>query len=361
MPRSLLVISAVPDDRPSTSTLVAFVDELRRRPDVRAQLWFLRDGDGGGGSAEGDADRVVDDLRRNRLATLLESAGLGRLAGVLRGRLLRRWWNHAAPDAVVLDDGLGARVLAGRSVTTVVRTNERPPADAALEDGPLASADLWIVSDGSAEEHRGSEVVPVPPVLKDLHSSVAYCESDERDRVRRRLGLPERQPLVLGWGADPWLDGVDVFVRALWILEHVHGVVAHGAWIGCEAIEDDTDRLMSEVRRCALDGRVSFLADGDAEARFCGDVVLLPHRSVDPELAPLDEVLVTGAQVVCSTASRLEGTGITVVADLDASAAGAALARCLADDRGRVAAHVGRAYHVGPWVDDLLDALERIA
>lgn len=357
-PRSLLVISAAPDDRPSTVTLTALVDELRRRPGVRAQLWFLRDDGADDDGPAAAADRVVDDLRRNRLSTLLDSVGLGRLAGVLRGRLLRRWWNQAGPDAVVLDDGLGARLLAGRSVITVVRTNDRPPADAALEGGPASSADLWIVPDGSAD-HARSDAVSMPAVLKDLHHAAAFRERAARDRVRRRLGLPEHLPVVLGWGTDPWLDGVDVFVRTMWVLEHNHGVVAHGAWIGSESIPDELDRLTAELRRCRLEGRVSLL-DDEPGARFCGDAVLLPYRIVQPALAPLDEVLVTGAQVVCSAASALEGTGVTVVPDLDAAAAGAALAACLAEDRAVVADTLGRAYHVGPWVDDLLDALERI-
>ena len=81
--RSLLVVTAAPDDRPSTSTLVAVVGELRRRGDLRTELWFLRHGSG----SSAVADRVVDDLRTTGPAAAIDRFGLSPAANLVRGRL----------------------------------------------------------------------------------------------------------------------------------------------------------------------------------------------------------------------------------------------------------------------------------
>jgi hypothetical protein len=354
-PRSLLVISAAPDSRPSTATLMALVAELRRRPGLSTHLWFLRSDDGDSTAA----DRVVDDLRRSQPARVIDAVGLSRIAGVLRGRILRRWWKQASPDAVILDDGLGARVIAGRSVVTVVRANDDAPVDAELEGAPLSSADLWMMPAG--EDQIGAPVIEAPLGLRDLDRFLEFRTQAARNRVRRSLGVPEDElPLVVGWGSDAWHDGVDVFLRSLWSLERRHGIRARGLWIGLDASDEELDRLGAEAQRCGLDSRVTYVPEGDDDDRFCGDVVLLPCRVVDPTRPHIDEVLVTGTQIVASNASQLVGPGVTQVVDLDAEAAGDALARCLAAERAVVAAELGRAYHVGPLVDDLLASLDGI-
>lgn len=354
-PRSLLVISAAPDSRPSTATLMALVAELRRRPGLSTHLWFLRSDDGDTTAA----DRVVDDLRRSQPAGVIDAVGLSRVAGALRGRVLRRWWKQASPDAVILDDGLGARVIAGRPVVTVVRANDDAPVDAELEGAPLRSADLWMVPE--REDQTRAPAIEAPLRLRDLDRFLAFREQAARDRVRSRLGVPEDGlPLVVGWGSDAWHDGVDVFLRSLWCLERRHGTPARGLWVGMDASDEELDRLGAEAQRCGLDGRVTYVPDGVQDDRFCGDVVLLPCRVADPSRPDVDEVLVTGTQIVASNASQLLGPGITPVVDLDAEAAGEALARCLVADRVAVAAELGRAYHVGPLADDLLASLEEI-
>jgi hypothetical protein len=353
-PRSLLVISAAPDSRPSTATLMALVAELRRRPGLTAHLWFLRAGAGDSMAA----DRVVDDLRKAQPAAMIAAAGLSRVAGALRGRELRTWWEQASPDAVILDDGLGARVIVDPTVATVVRVNEQLPDDAALEEAPAASADLWVLPEGA--DRPGDRVIAAPVGLRDFHRVLTHCDPDVRTRERMRLGVAGDLPLVVGWGGDVWLDGVDVFIRCLWTAEHTYGVRASGLWLGLDATADEHARLAAEVRRCGLDGRITLTSSDEVGARLCADAVLLPYRVPDPSPPPLDEIVVTGSQIVASGAAELVGPGITSVSDLDADAAGEALARCLTADRDAVAAELGRLYHVGPLVDDLLASLEEI-
>lgn len=345
-PRSLLVISAAPDGRFSPATLVALVAELRRRPGLRTSLWLLHRGDGETVAAE----RFVEDLRTGQPAAWLQAVGVSSIAGWLRDRKLQRWWRLASPDAVVLDDGRGARVIAGHPAVVLVNTDV-PSHD--MQGGTLVASDLQVMPDG---------VEPIVELalgessrFQDLHDVLEFCSGTARWRVRRRLGLPaDDLPLVVGWGSDVWFDGVDVFVRSLWALEHVHGVVARGLWIGLDAAEDEVERLTSEARRCGLGDRITYVPAGDADARFCGDVVLLPYRSDRSMSEHLDEILVTGAQIVVTTAVGVAGRGITVVDDLDAYAAGQALACCIADDRDAVAADLGRTYLVVPLVDELI-------
>ena len=74
----------------------------------------------------------------------------------------------------------------------------------------------------------------MPPLLWDHQDALPFRTADARVGVRRRLGIPVDVPLVVGWGADPWLDGPDLLVRTLWALEHRQGdrraraVAGHG-------------------------------------------------------------------------------------------------------------------------------------
>lgn len=357
--RSLLVISAAPDDRPSTATLTAMVDELRRRPHLRTRLWFLRAGDPHvTHPLLGAADRVVDELRTIFPLPLLDKVGAGVVSGAVRGRVLQRWWAELDPDVVLLDDGLGARLVPEGAARVVVRRNESLPADTALEGEPAGRADGWILSpEAPAEAHPA---LVVPQVLRDHPRAVAYQQDRVRRTARSKLGLDPDVPLVVGWGEDPWLDAPDVFVRSLWYLRERHGVDAHGLWMGLADRGTDVEHLRDEAERCGLADRVHLREAVTPEGRLCGDVTLLPYRSTATAPELIRESLVSGTSVVTSPDSGLSGVGVEVVPPLDAAAAGEALARCLAADRGTVAARHMRAEDVRPWVDDLVAFLDEV-
>jgi hypothetical protein len=354
---SLLVVTAAPDDRPSTTTLRDVVAELRRRRDLDVHLWYLRDG----GRDTGDADRVVDSLREEEPAATLDRFGMGRAAGVARGRRLRRWFRDDPPTWILLDDGLGDRLLDAvrEQPRRILRVNPDPPADASIEPPAARAGDLLIVTDGADPAGRTAPSRLDLPLLRDHVRGRAARAAAARERVRDGLGVPSDVPLVVGWGEDQWLDGPDLLVRSLWALEAHHGVVAHGLWLGIDPDGDDGVRVLDEARRCGVAARFTLAAEETAERRLCGDAVLLPYRSPgDPE--PVHEALVAGCGVVTFPVWSTDDPGVRLVGHLDVDAAADALVEVLADDRGALAERAEQRYDVGPWVDRFVSALRDV-
>ena len=354
MPRpSLLVVTAAPDDRPSTDTLRDVVAELRRR-DLRVHLWFLRDG----GRKPSDADRIVDHLREQDPAATLDHVGLRRLAGAVRGRQLRRWWAEDRPDWVLLDDGLGARLLDGTRapVRRIVRTNATVPDDVGLEPPPSTSADLLLAGEGSDTSRTTAPSTLDMPLLRDHVAGHVARDGASRAATRTALGLDGAAPLVVGWGDDPWLDGPDLLIRSLWALERHHGIEACGLWLGIDPDSEAGRRLTDEAQRCGVADRLVLDRDDSAAQRLCGDAVFLPYRSPG-DVEPVHEALVAGCGVVTFPVWPAEDRAVRVVGHLDVDAAADALAEVLGDDREAVAARAEQRYDVVPWVDRFLTVL----
>lgn len=341
---SVLVVSAFPDDRQSTVELELFLADLDARPGVRTDVWYLRRFDQ---PVPGTRRHVVDSLRTAPGLRQLDRVGAGVVANALRGRLLRRWYREVDPDVVVLDDGLGLRVLdvADPVPPVVVRHNPVPPPFVELEPPALRTGDLTVVAAARAAEFTDLHDAYVQLPWSDFvgaDAGVPYRGAAARDRVRETYGLPTGVPLVVGWGDDGWLDGPDLFVRTLWTLEHRHGIEAHGVWFGLSSDPREADRLVTEAGRCGLSSRFWHRPFVTVEAQSCGDVVLLPYRSpVDPaDLAP---AMVSGAAVVTFRSTAPVGPGVVRVDELDVEAAGAAVAAALdggRDDRAAAAAHL---------------------
>ena len=349
---SVLVVASLPDDRESTGYLEMLVDELSARPGVRANVWYLRELHYQGVPAD---RRVVDRLRTLPGLRQLDAVGAGAVAHAVRGRVLRRWYREAAPDVVLLDDGLGMRVLdvADPVPPVVVRHNPVPAPYAALEPPPRRTGDLTVVAAARAAEFADDPDVYVQlPWATGAEAGLPYRDPGARDRVRQELGLPTGVPLVVGWGDDGWLDGPDLFVRALWALEHRHGVAAHGVWFGLSSDPREAERLVTEAARCGLADRFWHRPQVGIAAQSCGDVVLLPYRSpVDPvDLAP---ALVSGAGLVTFRSTAPLGPGVDRVDELDVEAAAAAVATALAADRD---ARTDQTAHLtpGPLADHLV-------
>ena len=325
--RSFLIISAAPDRRASTKSLRALVEDLDRRPDTTAALWFLRPHP----DAPTSGDTVVDSLRTWTPAALLSQVGLGRAAGLLRGLRLRAWLREVAPDVVILDDGLGERAL--EHVRTrpirVIRRNTEPPAGTEAEPPPATRAALHLVPPGTPEPPTGATSFEMP-LVRDLSSGHRMFGATAKRDVRGALGFPLDVPLVTGWGDDGWVDGAELFVRGLWTLRARHGIEAHGRWLTSRDDPQSIRRFRAEVARCSLDGAVEIVEDAPPDARFCGDLVFLPYRwPSDPVLPALASA--AGLPVVTFEVNAIDDPRVTSVADLDLEAAAGMMALLLVD------------------------------
>lgn len=301
-------------------------------------MWYLRHSDA---RSPERGTRVVDSLRTWPPCAILDRLGLGGAAAHLRGLRLRMWLRQVRPDVVVLDDGLGRRVI--ESVRPppriVVRHNEAPPEHLHMEPSPVepADADLVIVPYG----HSSPTVVDSPSTVEEFLTAARsraagrMAEAAAMRSVRRRYRLPEDQPLVVGWGDDGWLDGPDLFIRFLWTLEHHQGVSAHGVWFGLTSDRNEVERLEVEARRCGLGDRFHHRSENDIEGHMCGDGVFLPYRSAgsDTELEDLLEIACSGSLVVTFEASPADDPLIRRIANLDLEPAAATMAEGLEADR----------------------------
>lgn len=194
MPTTLLVVSAAPDCRASTKRLKQLVDRWSGRHDMSVRTWFLRSGPL---RFQWPDALVVDDLRTWAPVHLSGSIGLRALSHVLSGRRLRWWLAAEAPDVVLLDDGLGSRVLCGMDVEVAVRFNEVSPVDVGREVEWHGATSARLVSVGSAVS-RSSDGVPT--ILESTSSPAVLGDP-----------VPYRRVLMLDPGAvlvsvDGWLD-----------------------------------------------------------------------------------------------------------------------------------------------------------
>lgn len=350
-PLRVLVVAASPDERLSTRTLIKMVAALRRRPDVEVAVWFLREHS----VPPWTEARVVDELRTRPYTWPLSLVGLDRVAGGIRGAILRRWFAEVDPDVVLLDDGLGARLLpsAPRSPVVAIRPNPEPPSFAYLEGEGLAAADL-VLAPEPPEDPAAGTWVPTAGRLFDT-GAVAAIErgaADARRSAREALGLAPDELLVAGWGAHSWVDGSDLFVRALWFLEHRHGRSVHGVWLGPTDDHVEVADLRAEAARCGLADRFHLLPDCSEPARWCGDATFLPYRV---PAAPLDlrRAAVADQTVVTFEPATEAGPWIVEVPFLDLEAAAAALDAALEPRAGSWAEGVA----ADAWAARFVDAV----
>lgn len=354
---SILVVTSTPDHRNSTTELADLVAELRRRNGVMVNVWFLRRGDG----SPWPGSLVVDDLRTATLPAAIDKVGLPLVAGVLRGRMLRRWWSEAHPDAVILDDALGERLLpSDRSDLVVVhRLNPVPPSDAGLETPSAQPAKIQLVPrDGPPPEGPPAPTVLATTPRSDHEPARPFIDAASRAIVRKRLGLPADGLLVVGWGEHAWFDGPDMFVRTIWNLRERHGFDAQGMWAGSDDDGEVAAVLEDEAGRCGLSDHVSHQPRSTVDVRLCGDVVLLPYRD-DGELRYVHEAAVTGCEVITFPVWRSADPMLHMVDHLDIDAAAEAIIGACESDRADRSATARELLDVGPFVDALLNAVTR--
>ena len=350
---SVLVVSAAPDDRLSTTTLRLAVEELDRRPDVDVAVWYLRPGP----MAPWWPDaKIIDHLRTWTPARILDLVFLRPIADRLRGLRLRRWTRRVGPDAIVLDDGLGVRVTgAAPRAKLVVRINPVPPPTAAMESASQVHPSLVIGANLPADGHD-APVLDMPNFVDFPSAPVLRSAEEARVRVRSSGGIPQGVPLVVGWGSDGWVDGSDLFVRLLWHLEHRHGVLAHGLWLRSGDEKEHADRLDAEARRCGVGDRFHLATDLDDGTRWAGDAVFLPYRAPSSE-QDLLKTIVAGQAVVTFAPAGREDPNITAVAPLDLDDAAAAVDRALKGDIDERVHAVADRLGAAAWVDRFLVAI----
>ena len=348
---TVLFVSLMPAE-PGTSVdaeeELALLRALLDAVGVRSERWFLLH------RLRGDAAgfRVVDDLRTWWPARLVSGLHLDAVAGRLRGLRLRAWSRELRPSAVVLDDGVGGRLLSAVPGTprTALRPTKRsrsvpadersscPTVDAVLVGESAATALESIEVAGEVDLTAASRIELRRAMLLSRRSAPADATSVARSRERH--ALPADVPLVSGWGDDGWLDGPDLLVRSLWVLEHHHGIEAHGAWFGLsDGVE--IERCRDEARRCGVADRFHLRPSIGEESMVCGDAVFLPYRSVRPGTE--DDVVVallSGAEVVAFPSCEPIDVAAQVVPMLDVDAAAAVLADALRGDRWDRAARV---------------------
>lgn len=360
-PLSILVVTARPDQRRSTDVLRLLVEYLERRPDTRVAVWFLRCDPDGGDDEPWPGSRVVDDLRTWWPTRPLVGGAGRRVADALRGARLRSWLREVQPDVVLLDDGLGDRVLDPwqRPVLRAVRTNPEPPRGAEMEPAPLTTGDVVI---GSRPVDRDDGVAHlVLPVLRRRSLALPMADPIERNRVRSGLGIPTDVQLVVGWGEDAWIDGTDLFIRTLWALGDRYGVEPHALWLGLSSDRHEADRIRTEAARCGLAERFHLHPLTEEIQRYAGDAVLLPTRVPGEDTELILNALCIGQVVVATEDDHLPDQTVPMP-PLDVEAAAAALRDGLAGDRVERFER-SRLLDIDQWLDHdgWVDRLARLA
>jgi hypothetical protein len=359
--RSILIIAAEQDERPSTKCLHDIVVELERR-DLDVVVWFVH----APRHAElWDGARVVDSLLDWPITVFLDRAGLRRAAFRLRGLRRHTWLLDADPDVVVFDDGVGDNLvkrIRGPHVR-VVRANEIPPFDVPADlSTPVTDVDLTLVGPGT-EPIDGSRALDAP-FVRDWDTIWRDSPAAIRAEERAKLGIDGDDELVVGMGRDGWLDGPELFLRCLWTIAHRHGRAPLGVWLAPGADPNEIIRLEEEAARCGLADRVRFLVDGDPDLLLCGDVALLPYRTAGDVFDVLG-LIGAGLGVVTFPVWGFEHPCLRTVPHLDLEAAGDEVVAVLDERRASAAsgtpAHASNADSVetvAAWVDRFLAAVE---
>lgn len=345
------MVTAEPDDRPSTAALLRIVQELDRRAEVEVTTFFLR-------TSAALADdwgrfRIVDDLRTHPVSRALSMFG-ARPSGWFKGRMLRRWLAEVDPDVVLLDDGLGERVVQSVSPRpfVVVRPNAERPITADLEPPALRDADLVLRA--TSEDAESTQSLESGHVVHAQR--LARLATAAQTAERERWSVPDDEFVLVGWGPDPWLDGTNLFIRTLWYLQHRHETAAHGVWLGLSPDSGAVAELQMEVERCGLAGRMHFRGNDDETNRLVGDAVLLPHRTVS-DLGQVLEAIASGAPVVGFAPAVLEDPSFLTVSPLDLDGAARMLAVALREDPQRRLDRSKR-LDVARWASSFIDAID---
>lgn len=361
--RSVLVILATPRERADSETIRRLGTELARHGRFSVTTWYLRDLD-----AEAPASTwVVDRLRTARSAQAL--ANLLGPGAALRwnGIRLRHQLRSISPDVVILDGGRGERVVASRRgrhrLVALLRSDQTPDDD--LEPSGPTTFDAVIAPAGrtlDAPARNPSEIVLDLPVVAHDPSAIAYRSSARRAEARRHLGIPDDHPLVVGWGDDGWLDGVDLFIRTLWAIEAKQGVQVEGVWLGRSVDQHEAGRFAAEAGRCGVGDRFHSRPDTGIEARLAADVALLPYRSPADGTA-IRDAIASGLPVVTTPAVDLQHALVRVVDHLDVEAAAAAVVQALETTRDQNIQHARSSrLHIDDWCDlDATQWVERFA
>jgi hypothetical protein len=261
------------------------------------------------------------------------------------------------PVVVVFDDGLGGRILDGitrPAPRRAVRLNAEPSPGAALEPPPLTEYDLLLSPEQPPAIASGAAWVETPDLLP-VQTIVEQADAASR-RVRATIGAGQERPLVVGWGEDDWVDGPDVFVRALWHLSERHGLDVDALWLDPGTDPHARQRLLDEAERCGLATRYHHLPATEVADRWAGDAILLPYRSPAPPLDVL-HAIVAGLPVVTFEPSPLDHRLVAAVPPLDLDGAAGALFEALTGNHDDAVREARERADVAAWVTRFLAAV----
>jgi hypothetical protein len=351
---SVLVLLATPAPRADSNTIEALLRAIRA-DGMRVTTWFLRDPAG----MAPDGTWVVDRLRTSPSAQLLATVFGPSAALRWNGLRLRLRLGAADPRVVILDGARGERVVESRRgrhhLVAMLRSDHTDDDD--LE--PISNVEVAaVIAPPDADVIQTIRRSATPrlelPVVSHDRDALAARESTTRIRLRRLLAIPGDRPLVIGWGDDGWLDGVDVFVRVLWALRHKREIDVDGVWIGRSVDEHESARYAAEAKRCGVDDLFHMRPNADPVLRYSADVALLPYRTPSDDSSALDAIA-SGLPIVTTPTTTFDHALVEQVDHLDIEATAAAVERALKASReSNIASARAARLHIDDW--ERLDA-----
>lgn len=287
-------------------------------------VWFLRGGDG----PSWPGSRTVDHLRTSRVSRMLRRMGLHATSLHLAGIRLRWWYLRAAPDVVILDDGVGGRVLARPPDCVIVRENYEQPEG--LHEDRWSGAIRAVIAVGG----RTAQILPPDVVIMDepqrpdpsVASAVAFLGNSFGVGAGSRL-------VVVDQSVDaPGLDAVLVGLGSL-----------GGPPLTVIVVDPDAE-LGSQERLRLLPGalRIHLRPHVPGAVRRIADLVI-SDRPVDD----LVDLLASGVKVVGDIPDGVVGPGVAQISQMmvEIEAGRCDMLERLLDDRrsvlGREAPAVG--------------------
>jgi L-malate glycosyltransferase len=205
---------------------------------------------------------------------------------------------------------------------------------AALRWAVRASNRIVAVSDATREDLR--RMLRVPKIEVDVVLNGVPEQGGNREQVRRELGLPDHELMLLTVGNLYRVKGHDLLIEAL------AAVPQTPPWrLVIAGQGEEESNLRRLVREKGIGDRVSFLGfrDDVPDLLAAADVYLMPSRSEGLPLALL-EAMFAGRPIMASAVGGIPdalGQAGVLVQPEDAEALAVALREFLADEQRRMA------------------------
>ena len=246
---------------------------------------------------------------------------IGRLPGV--GRLLKWIWFHVItprvvgqrPGLIYANSVASAPLLrrvVPQGVPLVVHVHELEYAIQAAAGAQGMStikslARRYVAMSRPVRENLVSNhginpaLIELIPSFLPIDESLAAKRDEQREAMRRGLGIPEDAAVVAGCGATDWRKGVDLFVEMAGLVRAKStGCPAHFLWVGKLRDDEFTRGVLRQVQELGLAGLCHFVGEQARPVElFCGcDLFVLSSREEPMGLVALEAASV-GKPIVC--------------------------------------------------------------